>query len=320
MNGQQDCFILQSHVQQESLSSDGEVEEQQGCVIGMSFYSFPGCASTANALRTWPILTQCPLSLSSRISASSAHFEGDGCRFFPHSVLSESFMLQSPGELRAPAFYDRSLYHDVDPVRSEDIEDTRVVGNDDGGEMRRPHAFDSGCDDAQGVDVEAGVGFVQDGEGGREQGELEDLGFLLLSSAEAGIQIPLKAIGLIFSPSRAALCADAAAKRKDRSVTPEISRGYWKARKTPAAARSSVGSARRSLPRNDTVPPSTAYCGCPMSTWARVDLPEPFGPMIAWISPAGTVRESPRRMGFPETDVRRSLMTRVSSMPCQLIM
>ena len=45
------------------------------------------------------------------------------------------------------------------------------------------------------------------------------------------------------------------------------------------------------------VPPVTSYSGEPISVAARVLLPEPLGPMMAWTSPAPTVRSRPFRIG-----------------------
>src|SRR5688500_4930374 len=43
-----------------------------------------------------------------------------------------------------------------------------------------------------------------------------------------------------------------------------------------------------------------------MITWARVDLPEPLGPITAWTSPDRTVRSTPRRISRPPvTPARR---------------
>src|SRR6185503_19849388 len=39
-----------------------------------------------------------------------------------------------------------------------------------------------------------------------------------------------------------------------------------------------------------------------MSTFASVDLPEPFGPISAWVSPCFTTRSIPFRIGLPSTD------------------
>ena len=33
------------------------------------------------------------------------------------------------------------------------------------------------------------------------------------------------------------------------------------------------------------MPPVISYLGWPAIEYARVDLPEPFGPMMAWVSP-----------------------------------
>src|SRR5215211_2047394 len=57
------------------------------------------------------------------------------------------------------------------------------------------------------------------------------------------------------------------------------------------------------------------YFGCPAMEYASVDLPEPLGPMIAWVSPARTVRSTPLRisLGPPSaaTSACRSLISRV---------
>ena len=78
--------------------------------------------------------------------------------------------------------------------------------------------------------------------------------------------------------------------------TPGISCGYWKARNTPALARRSVGQSVMSSPWKWIDPPVTSYSGLPSSVEASVLLPEPFGPMMAWTSPALTVSDSPLRI------------------------
>ncbi len=47
-----------------------------------------------------------------------------------------------------------------------------------------------------------------------------------------------------------------------------------------------------------------------MSTFARVLLPEPLGPMSAWISPARMSRSSPARIGLSPMPACRSLTFR----------
>jgi hypothetical protein len=65
-------------------------------------------------------------------------------------------------------------------------------------------------------------------------------------------------------------------------------------------------------------PEVTVYFGCPAIAYDRVDLPEPLGPMIAWVSPEEMVRFTPLRilMGSPDssglaTSTCRSLISRV---------
>ena len=67
--------------------------------------------------------------------------------------------------------------------------------------------------------------------------------------------------------------------------TPGISWGYWKARNMPALARTSVGQSVMSSPWKRMRPCVTSYSGLASRALARVDLPEPLGPMRAWISP-----------------------------------
>src|SRR4029079_18724426 len=49
-----------------------------------------------------------------------------------------------------------------------------------------------------------------------------------------------------------------------------------------------------------------------MITLDRVDLPEPFGPISAWISPWRTIRSIPRRIGLFSTVACRSRTSKVA--------
>ena len=82
------------------------------------------------------------------------------------------------------------------------------------------------------------------------------------------------------------LRAPMAWRRNERTGTPATSWGYWKARNMPAFPRSSTGQVEMSSPLNRMRPPVTTYSGLPIRVDASVVLPEPFGPMMAWISPA----------------------------------
>src|SRR5215217_1587018 len=97
---------------------------------------------------------------------------------------------------------------------------------------------------------------------------------------------------------RASRCALITMRRYLVVVTPGIATGYWKAMKRPATARSSGSASVMSWPSKTIWPSVTSRFGCPMIALARVDLPEPLGPMSAWNSPERTCRSTPRRMDF----------------------
>src|SRR3954468_4549955 len=101
--------------------------------------------------------------------------------------------------------------------------------------------------------------------------------------------------GIGCSP-RASRCAFMTMRRYFVTVTPGIATGYWKAMNRPERARSSGSASVMSSPRNRICPSVTSRFGWPMMTLARVDLPEPLGPMRAWISPLLTVRSRPLRI------------------------
>src|SRR5438093_7989497 len=102
-----------------------------------------------------------------------------------------------------------------------------------------------------------------------------------------------------------------AVRRKFATETPGIAEGYWNARNTPARARASTGSFKRSTPSSSTRPRSTLYLGWPMIASESVLLPEPFGPMIACTEPLSTTRSIPFRIVLPSTLTTRSLISRL---------
>ena len=85
----------------------------------------------------------------------------------------------------------RPVQHDVHPVGPQLLEDPPVVGDEHDAEVgaHAAHLLDPPRDDAEGVDVEAGVGLVEDGEVGLEHGHLEDLVALLLAAGETLVQV-----------------------------------------------------------------------------------------------------------------------------------
>jgi hypothetical protein len=60
-------------------------------------------------------------------------------------------------------------------------------------------------------------------------------------------------------------------------------------------------------------PSVTSYAGWPEITFASVLLPEPFGPMIAWISPSLISRFTPFRISVPSSATSACRLTILSS-------
>src|SRR3954454_4531170 len=101
-----------------------------------------------------------------------------------------------------------------------------------------------------------------------------------------------------------------AMRRKFAIDTPGMETGYWKARNRPACARSSGSPSVMSSPLNVMVPSVISYEGWPMIVEASVDLPEPLGPMSAWISPLLTSRSTPLRISRSSTRTCRLRISR----------
>src|SRR5688500_14754789 len=80
--------------------------------------------------------------------------------------------------------------------------------------------------------------------------------------------------------------------------------------KSPIRARSSGSASVMSSPLKQIVPSVTSRPGWPMITFASVDLPDPFGPISAWISPFDTSRSSPLRISFSPARTYRFLISR----------
>src|SRR5680860_1444334 len=72
------------------------------------------------------------------------------------------------GELLGTAGDDPTALHDVNPVGDDVVEQALVVGDDEGAEVRAAGSVHALRDDLEGVDVEAGVGLVEDRVAGLE--------------------------------------------------------------------------------------------------------------------------------------------------------
>src|SRR5690606_32370927 len=94
--------------------------------------------------------------------------------------------LELVGELRATGGDYAAVGEHVDEVRLDVVEDPLVVGDQQDAAIGLALvAVDSLGDDAQGIDVQTGVGLVHDGELRLEQVELQNLVALLLATGEA---------------------------------------------------------------------------------------------------------------------------------------
>ena len=124
--------------------------------------------------------------------------------------------------------------------------------------------------------------------------------------------MPTNSMGSTSSSPRALRISLYAERRKYAFVTPGISIGYWKARKIPACARSSGAISSRSRPSYVTEPAVTSNAGFPARTCASVLFPEPFGPMIAWISPFFRERSTPLRISFSPAEAFSPFMSSIA--------
>ena len=187
------------------------------------------------------------------------------------------------------------------------------------------HLGDPVGDDAQRVDVEAGVGLVEDRDVGFEERHLEDLVALLLATREALVEVALRE-PLVHAELRGPFeqrhahlehrqVGDALARRHRLAQEVEDAHardllGVLEAEEQAARGALVGGERRDVVAAEDDRPGVTSYAGSPRSVLARVDLPDPFGPMSVWTSPAPTERDTPRRISAPSTVTCRS---RISS-------
>ena len=129
-------------------------------------------------------------------------------------------------------------------------------------------------------------------------------------SSIAASTVLRKSLSEIGSSPRASRCAFMTMRRYLATVTPGIATGYWKAMNRPARARSSGSASVMSSPSKRIWPSVTSRFGWPMIALASVDLPEPFGPISAWNSPARTCRSTPLRICLSPAVTCRFLISR----------
>ena len=139
-----------------------------------------------------------------RSTSSSVGGRGSGCG---HGVVASdcdswcrlgcgapalvALALEPLGQLGAAAVDDAAVDEDVDPVGLQVVEQALVVGDDQDAQLGTvlAHLIDTVGHDLERVDVEAGVGLVEDGDLGLEDGHLQDLVALLLAAREALVEV-----------------------------------------------------------------------------------------------------------------------------------
>src|SRR5260370_21401729 len=100
-----------------------------------------------------------------------------------------ALLFELEGEVRAAGLDDAPLIHHVDHIRRNVVQDALVVRDDQHAHARATQRVHPLRDDAQRVDIQAGVGFVQDRHARLKHRHLQDLRALLLAAREPLVQI-----------------------------------------------------------------------------------------------------------------------------------
>ena len=200
----------------------------------------------------------------------------------------------------------------------EVVEQALVVGDEQDAELGPVVAdlADALGDDPQRVDVEAGVGLVEDRELGLEDRHLQDLVALLLAAREALVEVAVgerrvhvEALRPLHDrqPQLEHRQVDALAGRQrlaqeveDRDARDLLRVLEAEEHARPCPARR-CGQSVMSSPLKQDAARGDLVAGLPSRVLASVDLPEPFGPIRAWTSPAPTVRSTPAGSRRPST-------------------
>src|SRR5947207_12656606 len=122
---------------------------------------------------------------------------GDEQRFVGHVDLEArlaedravALVLEPQGKILAAALHDPALGQDMDDIRGDVVEQALVMGDQEHAELGVEHRIDALGDDPQGVDVEPGVGLIEDRDLGLDDRHLEHLQPLLLAAAEALVDV-----------------------------------------------------------------------------------------------------------------------------------
>ena len=135
-----------------------------------------------------PLISRSRMGKSLRMRATSSSVRVSAIRPPPRLV---ALGLELLGQLGPAAVDDAAVDQDVHAVGRQLAEQALVVGDEHDAEAGPVLAdlLDAAGHRAQGVDVEAGVGLVEDGQLGLEDGHLQDLVALLLAAGEALVEV-----------------------------------------------------------------------------------------------------------------------------------
>src|SRR5690242_3367297 len=113
----------------------------------------------------------------------------NGNRLLVDAKRGIAVALELVGKLGAARAGDAAVHQHVDDVGLDVVEQARVMRDHEDAHVRAGELVHALRDDAQRVDVEAGVGLVHDRELRPQDGHLEDLDPLLLAAREAVVQV-----------------------------------------------------------------------------------------------------------------------------------
>src|SRR5262245_123844 len=114
----------------------------------------------------------------------------NGNRLLVDAERGVAVALELVRQLGAARAGDPAVDEHVDDVGLDVVEQPRVVRDHEDAHLRPGQRVHALRDDAQGVDVEPGVGLVHDRELRLQDGHLQDLDPLLLAAREAVVQVP----------------------------------------------------------------------------------------------------------------------------------
>src|SRR5579883_192820 len=116
------------------------------------------------------------------------------CRGGPAvTVLADDLLVarlvELKGQLWAAVLDDAATDQDVHEIGLNVVQKALIVRDHQRAQLAVALGVDPVGHDAQGIDIQAGVGFVQDGEARLQDGHLQDLAALLLAAREALVQV-----------------------------------------------------------------------------------------------------------------------------------